>query len=195
MEALRKYQGELDSIIEELKRIRDNPHLLGVDDAASFTPIINKRNRYLRALETFWDLISHYEPSPERPISDEKDRLFILTQITTTIGHKRLTRLFPSLRDGTKIKELLTKASFSEVDNAYRPTRPDELRQRLTILKREIRLGQFDDILNVPPEKTITGIMGYTGELLKRTGVKPEEGPTYKELSIIEKNAAQRKRI
>jgi hypothetical protein len=195
MEVLRKYREELENIKEELKRIRDNPHLLSVDDTASSTPITNKRNRYLRALETFWENINHCEPGPMFPPSDEKGPLFVVTQISTKINRKEVTRPFPSLRDGTAVRKQLCQIPFAEIDKTYRPTSPDELRQRLTILGRGIRLGQFDDILNDPPEKTITGIMGNTGELIQRIGVKPEEGSTYKELSSIEKNAVQGKRI
>ena len=187
--------GELEQTKRELIRIRDNPNLLKVDDTASSTPIANKRNRYLQTLETFWDKINNYVPNLEYPTSNEKAQLFILSPVQKIIEHKIVSIPFPSIRDGTVIREFLTAEPYSEIEGKLRPIRPDELRQRLTILEKSIRIGQLDDILNDPPEKTITRIMGYTGELLERIGVKPEEGATYRELSAIRKNTAQGKKI
>ena len=118
------------------------------------------------------DLALKTQSSIEKPLVRSHPSIYSPYKLTQEIESMsaRLTSLL--VIEGTK--------GLGVVDNkSDRTLIFDEFANRFVILVNEVINGRLDDLLGLPPELVVHGIMGLSGEFLNRLNIDPKKGETY----------------
>jgi hypothetical protein len=166
-----------DDLLKELEKLSvTSKSSAKVDSAVDEKINLDRRRRSLENL-SFIEGKLKKKVAIDTMIASEK--LVVRSHLSIIRPHNLTVDVEPASARLT-MPTFIDNLDLDALDNRFdRSLVLDEFYYRFEILVKGIAEGKLDDILGLPPEVMIHGIMGLSGELLGRMGIDPKKGKTY----------------